>query len=77
MLVAGLIEEIFTIINSIKNNFKISKCKEINHILGLNVRKNKFGYTISHENYIKNILKKFNMKENQKLLLHVLVMMLD
>ena len=53
-------------INIIKNIFKISKCEYINHILGLNVRKNKFRYTISQENYIENILKKFNIKENEK-----------
>jgi len=34
--------------------------------LGLNVRKNKFGYTVSQENNIENTLKKFNIKENQK-----------
>ena len=59
-------EEIFNIINIIKNNFKISKREEINHILNLNVRKNKFGYTVSQENNIENTLKKFNIKENQK-----------
>jgi len=78
MLITGIKEEIFDIINIIKNNFKISKCEEINHILGLNVRKNKFGYTISQENYIENILKKFNiLKKIKKLLLHVLVMTLN
>jgi len=66
MLITGIKKKSFNIINIIKNNFKISKCKEMNHILGLNVRKNKFGYTISQENYIESILKKFNIKENQK-----------
>ena len=49
-----------TISNTLFNEAEFAKN------LGLNVRKNKFGYTISQENYIENILKKFNIKENQK-----------
>eukprot|EP00833_Pecoramyces_ruminatium_P003607 jgi/Orpsp1_1/1177639/evm.model.c7180000062253.1 len=63
MIITGDINEINNIIREIKNKFKISKCGVIDNILGINVQRNDRGhyYIISQQNYIKNMLCKYNI----------------
>jgi len=66
LLITGIKNEIFDIINKIKNNFKVSKCNEADYILGIKIEKNKIGYTISQTQLINDILQKFNVTNIRK-----------
>ncbi|OUM56146.1 hypothetical protein PIROE2DRAFT_65704, partial [Piromyces sp. E2] len=62
MVIAGENKEIIKITNIISNKFKISKSEPINFILGIKVENNDNKYTISQENFINNILYRYNIK---------------
>jgi len=67
MIITGEEKEINLITQKIKNKFKISKCGAVDCILGINVHKDKnFTYSISQENYIKNLLEKYNINNIKK-----------
>jgi len=62
MIISGEQDEVYNVIKEIKINFKISKCGSVVSILGINVRLEKhFTYSISQENFIMNILDKYNI----------------
>jgi len=67
MIITGEDYEIKSTIKIIRENFKISKCGEIDCILGINVHKSHNNtYSLSQENYIKNILEKYNINNLKK-----------
>ena len=67
MIITGERGEVFNIIEKIKIRFKISKCGEIDNILGIKVELNKnFTYSISQENFIINLLDKYNIGNIKK-----------
>jgi len=67
MIITGEDYEIKSVVKIIKEKFKISKCGEVDCILGINVHKNHNNtYSLSQENYIKNLLKKYNINNLRK-----------
>ena len=56
MVICGENSIISNIILIIKEKFKISNCEKINYILGIKIVQENFTYTISQENYVKNLL---------------------
>ena len=62
MIIIGEQDEVYNVIKKIKIKFKISKCGAVDGILGINVRLEKhFTYSISQENFIMNLLDKYNI----------------
>ena len=66
LLITGIKYHINDVIRKIKNNFRISKCSNANYILGINIEKQNFNYSISQTQIIKGILQKFNIKNIRK-----------
>jgi len=67
MIVTGEQDEIYNVIKEIKIKFKISKCRVVDSILGINVRLGKdFTYSISRENFNMNLLDKYNIYNVKK-----------
>jgi len=62
MIIIGEQDEVYNVIKEIKIKFKIYKCSAVDSILGINVRLEKrFTYSISQENFIMNLLDKYNI----------------
>jgi len=66
LLIAGTDYHINDIIRKIKKTFKISNCGKANYILGINIEKHIFNYSISQTQLINDILKKFNITNIKK-----------
>jgi len=63
MIINGEQDEVYNVIKEIKIKFKISKCGAVDSILGINVllEKKHFTYSIFQENFIMNLLDKYNI----------------
>jgi len=66
LLIAGINNHIHDIIKKIKKSFKISKCNPAGYILGINIERNNFQYSINQIQFIKNILEKFKITNIRK-----------
>jgi len=66
MLITGVQSQIKNIINIIKKNFKVSKCSEVDYLLGINVEKKNNNYFISQTQLINDILQKFKVTNIRK-----------
>lgn len=66
MLITGEENIIDEVTAKIKNKFKISKCNQVDFILGIKVEKIKNMYIISQKSLIDNILKRFNINNRKK-----------
>ena len=66
LLITGINNNIHDIIKKIKKSFKISKCNPADYILGINIERNNFQYSVNQIQFIKNILEKFKVTNIKK-----------
>jgi len=66
MIITGNDNDIKETIKAIKYKYKISKCSPIDFILGINVEKQGYNYSILQKAYIEELLTKFNITNTRK-----------